>query len=101
MSKDYLDQIARFAVELRWSDLPPEVVERAEWLLLDNLAVTLAASSEPRVRQASAMLRRRGSLGRSVFWVDGARGDAADAALVNATAACAHVLDEGHRRPWR
>ena len=97
MSKDYLDQIAGFAAKLRWSDLPPEVVERAEWLLLDNLAVTLAAASEPRVRMAAAMLRRRGSQGRSVFWVDGSRGDAADAALVNATAACAHVLDEGHK----
>lgn len=97
MSADYLDQIALFAAGLRWSDLPPEVVDRAQWLLLDGIGVMVAASSEPRVRQMAAMLRRRGSQGRSAFAVDGGRGDAADAALLNATAACAHVLDEGHK----
>ncbi|MGE4243463.1 MmgE/PrpD family protein [Ramlibacter sp.] len=97
MAADYLDRIARFASELRFDDLPAEVVERAERLLLDATAVTVAGAAEPRVRQAAAMLRKRGSQGRSLFATDGYRGDAADAALVNATASCAHVLDEGHK----
>jgi 2-methylcitrate dehydratase PrpD len=97
MPTHYLDRIASFARELRFTDLPPEVIDRAQWLLLDNIAVTVAAAAEPRVQATAALLRRRGSQGRSLFVVDGYRGDAADAALVNATAACAHVLDEGHK----
>jgi len=97
VTPDFLDRIAAFAAELRFDDLPAEVVERATRLLLDAIAVTVAGAAEPRVRGAAELLRRRGSQGRSLFVVDGGRGDAADAALVNATAACAHVLDEGHK----
>jgi len=97
VATEYLDEIARFAADLRFADLPGEVLDRAEWLLLDGIAVMVAGAAETRVRQAAALLRRRGSQGRSAFAVDGLRGDAADAALVNATAACAHVLDEGHK----
>jgi len=97
MATHYLDTIAEFAAGLRFEDLPEEVVARAEWLLLDGIGVTVAGAEEPRVRNAASMLRRRGSQGRSLFATDGYRGDAADAALVNATAMCAHVLDEGHK----
>jgi 2-methylcitrate dehydratase PrpD len=97
LSADYLDRIAAFAVNLSFDDLPEEVLDRSRRLVLDAIAVTVAGAAEPRVRAAADMLRRRGSRGRSVFFTDGAGGDAADAALVNATAACAHVLDEGHK----
>lgn len=97
MTVDYLDRIANFAANLQWQDLPAEVVDRAIWQLLDHIAVTVAASCETRVRELAATLRRRGSQGRSLFVTSRQRGDAADAALVNATTACAHVLDEGHK----
>ncbi len=97
MSSSYLDRIAQFAAGLRWADLPPQVVDRTQWLLLDSIAVMVAGAREPRVGALCAMLRRRGSQGQSHFFGDGTRGDAADAAMVNATAACAHVLDEGHK----
>ena len=97
MSSEYLDRIANFAASVRHADLPAPVIERARWLLLDTFAVMIAGAGEHRVNALSRTLRQRGSVGRSLFATDGARGDAADAALVNATAACAHVLDEGHK----
>jgi len=97
MSTPWLDRIAEFAFTLRHEDLPAHVIERAHWLLLDGIAVMVAGAREPRVAALAAVLKKRGSLGVSAFTTDGSRGDAADAALVNATAACAHVLDEGHK----
>ena len=97
MATDYLDRIAAFAAGLTYADLPAAVVERAHTLLLDGIAVMLAGAQEPRVASLAAVLKKRGSQGLSLFTTDGTRGDAADAALVNATASCAHVLDEGHK----
>jgi 2-methylcitrate dehydratase PrpD len=91
-----LTHAARFVHTLAPRDLPPSVRDRARQMVLDAFAVMLAGMAEPRVRQLSLALRRRGSLGSSTF-ADGASGDAADAALVNATASCAQVLDEGHK----
>lgn len=93
----YLDEIAEFAVEQTFSGLPQDVVERAQWLLLDSLGVTLAGVSTPRVQALARLYRQGGSSGRSLFVADGLRGDAADAAACNATAACVHILDEGHK----
>ena len=97
MTTTYLDRMAGFASTLAYADLPAPVVLRAHWLLLDGIAVMLAGAREPRIGALARLLQKRGSSGRSVFTTDGTRGDAADAALVNATAACAHVLDEGHK----
>ena len=33
MGTEYLDEIAHFASDLRFADLPGEVLDRAEWLL--------------------------------------------------------------------
>ncbi len=74
MSSDYLDRIADFSAGLRFSDLPTDVVARAEWMLLDGFAVMVAGAGEPRVRQLAASLRQRGSQGRSAFAVEGWRG---------------------------
>ncbi len=92
-----LDQVAAFVHGLRFESLPREVVERARTTLMDTLGVMLAGAGEARVRRMAMLLEARGSRGRSMVVAGGWRGDAADAALANATAACAHVLDEGHK----
>jgi 2-methylcitrate dehydratase PrpD len=97
MNQDYLDRMASFAHALRPDDLPADVIDRARWLLLDGIAVMVAGRDQAHVARLAQLLRRRGSQGRSLFVPGGLRGDAADAALANATAACVHVLDEGHK----
>ena len=92
-----LDVVAAFVHALRYQSLPAEVVERARTTLMDSLGVMIAGAVETRVQRVAESLEARGSRGRSMFVANGRRGDAADAALVNATAACAHVLDEGHK----
>jgi len=94
---NYLDRISEFACDLQFKDIPVKVVDRAKWLLLDSFGVMLAGSSEQRIIQLSQTLEKKGSKGKSLFITNGYRGDAADAAMINATSACAHVLDEGHK----
>lgn len=94
---DELGIVAAFVRELRFEALPAEVVARARATLMDSLGVMIAGAREARVQAQARLLEARGSRGRSLFVANGRRGDAADAALVNATAACAHVLDEGHK----
>ena len=66
-------------------------------MLLDLLGAMVAGTSEDRVRLMTAALRKRGSQGRSFVIGDGGTCDAADAAMVNGTAGCIHVLEDGHK----
>lgn len=52
-------RLGAFAAELRYEDLPAEVVERAKLLLLDALGIALASGTFPfaaRAREATALL---------------------------------------------
>ncbi len=92
-----LDRVAAFVSTLRTESLPGDVLARVRATLMDSLGVMLAGARETRVQQLAALLESRGSHGSSMVVSTGRRGDAADAALANATAACAQVLDEGHK----
>lgn len=95
--RDPLATLAAFASGLRRDDLPDPVVAHAKLMMLDLLGVMISGAGEDRVRRMTAALRRRGSIGRSFVIGDGGTCDAADAALVNGTAGCVHVLEDGHK----
>ena len=94
---DHLDCAAKFAASLKRQDLPEPVVDRVKLMLLDIFGVMIAGSAEERVQKMNAALRKRGSTGTSFTIGDRGSCDAADAAAVNATAGCSHVLEEGHK----
>ena len=94
---DHLTTLAAFAGGLRRDEIPDNVVARAKLMLLDLLGAMVAGTSEDRVRLMTAALRKRGSQGRSFVIGDGGTCDAADAAMVNGTAGCVHVLEDGHK----
>jgi 2-methylcitrate dehydratase PrpD len=79
-------QFARWVVDLRYEDLPPEVVDRAKGLTLQALASALLGSQLPAGRQAIELVTREeaGVPNGATLMVDGARATKAGAVFANA-----------------
>jgi 2-methylcitrate dehydratase PrpD len=86
-------QLARYAVKLRYRDIPPEVISRAKDCLLDTITVALYGSTKPWSQSVARFVKGLGLSGRSTVF--GARGrvPAHLAALANGTMAHAFELD--------
>ena len=57
--------LARFAVDLQYHRIPPEVIDRAKACILDTLAVCLYGSTKPWSRTVSNFVHDSGLRGRS------------------------------------
>ena len=91
---DYLDEFSRFAAELDFARLPPEVQDQARWILADTIAAIAAGSAEPEIR---ALAARQDEHGEACL-VGLGRGASADrAALINGSAGTFLEMDEGNR----
>ncbi|HWV09123.1 MAG TPA: MmgE/PrpD family protein [Pseudomonas sp.] len=86
-------QLAGFLADLRYDDLPTQVVERTEDLFLDWLGSALASKGQHPIPLFERYARRMGpSSGRSQVLVNGERTSAYFAALVNA--ASSHLVEQ-------
>jgi len=94
---DYLDQLARFAVDTRWDGLPTETRDAARLVLLDTLGAIVAGSALAENRRLADLAAHRSPAGRAALFGHPARADAFWAALSNATAGVALEMDEGNR----
>lgn len=83
--------LADFAARLNHNDTPPEAREVARQCLLDMLGVTIAGAKEPLVEMLSAEAEEAGGAPQSSIVGRGYATSAAQAALVNGSAA--HALD--------
>ena len=94
---DYLDEIARFAAETRYEDIPPAALDAAQWILLDTIGGMLASSTLPETQRFAALTA--GRCGQAACTLVGfrERADPLFAAMVNAAAACSYETDEGNR----
>ena len=79
-------QFARWVAGLRYEDLPPEVVDRAQGLTLHALASALLGSRLPAARQAIRIVTEEeaGAANGATLLVDGTRAARAGAAFANA-----------------
>ncbi len=84
-------QLAEFISTIAFDRLPAEGVETAKRGAIDCVGVMFAGRDEPVVAIARELLRPDGGRGQARVLFDRGRAAAADAALVNATAA--HALD--------
>ena len=84
-------QLAEFISTMSFDRLPAAAVETAKRGAIDCIGVMFAGRDEPVVRIARELLRTAGGQGEARVLFDRGRAPAADAALVNATAA--HALD--------
>ncbi len=83
--------LAAFVAGLRPRDVPEPVREQVRRAFLDTLAVALAGASEPCARITADYARKLAAVPEATLFGLGVRTAAAEAALVNGTAA--HALD--------
>lgn len=89
-------ELAAFAADLRFSDVPTEVVDHVRLAVLDGIGCCLAGSVQPWTRMVAEMVRADG--GREAASLFGLKGrmPLAAAVLVNATSGHAFELDDIH-----
>ncbi len=98
--RDYcttIHKLARFITGLNASDIPASAIEMAGRCVLDAICAAIAGFRTP----AAESMRRFGSAffpaGPAVIWLSDRNASPAGAAMMNAAAACAQDLDDGHR----
>jgi 2-methylcitrate dehydratase PrpD len=85
--------LARYGVNLRYRDIPPEVISRAKDCLLDIITVALYGSTKPWSRTVVQFVKDQGLSGRSTVLGESQAAPAHLAALANGTMAHAFELD--------
>ena len=85
----YTQNLADYAVDINFDDLPEEVIERVKMLTLHTLGVALAAKpiALSDAAQKVAKAANGGSGGESSVWLGGEKLSMANAAFVNGTLA--------------
>lgn len=89
--------LARFASELKFDDIPADVVEVAKLCLLDTIGVGLAASGRPWSVIVADVVEGAGGAGTCTIWGRAERTSVQQAALVNGTSA--HGIEMDDRQP--
>jgi 2-methylcitrate dehydratase PrpD len=95
----WLSTLARFCAEIRFKDLPEDVVARTRLVLADSIGAIAAGAQEPEMKAFTAKLLKIGGSGGALAPVIGAhcRAPAPGAALLNGTAGTMLELDEGNQ----
>jgi 2-methylcitrate dehydratase PrpD len=96
---DLSHDLAEFAANTRFSDLPPQAIGAAKKSVLDTIGVMLGASGiEPAVRPLIELVSEAGGKEEARILGFGCRVPAAAAAFANGT--LAHGLDYDSQTPW-
>jgi 2-methylcitrate dehydratase PrpD len=90
-------EVAEFATQLRWSDLPEAVRTHLVWLMLDHAAVTVAGRPAPAAAIAADHAREAHGGDAATALLDGRRLSAPGAAWSNGVLANVLDYDDGHR----
>ncbi len=87
LSTHYTQTLAEYAWNLKYEDLPDEVVERAKCILIHTFGAALASSGVDMSRKAieTGKAFNGGAGGGATAWIDGAPLSMANAAFVNGT----------------
>ncbi len=97
MTQSYSRQVAQFCSNLRIEDVPPEVIERAKWHILDGFACGLYGADAKCTNVLAGVVNRlepRG--GQATIWGRGETATATSAVLVNSTMVQGYELDNMH-----
>ena len=86
---NYTEQLSDYTVNLKYEDIPAEVVERAKMIMLQTIGAALAAKGTPLAEKAykMALEANGGEGGGTTVWGKGTKMAAVNAALALGTAA--------------
>ncbi|GAA5233892.1 MmgE/PrpD family protein [Verticiella sediminum] len=94
---DATRDLARFAAQMRYEDIPADVVERMKTSLLDSIGCCLYGATLPWTRHVQAMVEAEQAAPAASLFGAGLKTSVANAALVNGTAGHAFELDDIHK----
>jgi 2-methylcitrate dehydratase PrpD len=86
-------RLARFALDLRYQDIPADAIDRAKDCLLDTIAVALHGSTKPWSRSVVDFIHNERRNGQSTVIGDAWKATAPQATLANGVMAHAFELD--------
>ena len=89
--------LARFSSELRFEDIPPQVVNHMKLSLLDSIGVCLHGVTLPWTRHVQSLVEAEGAAPQASIFGSGRKTSMANAVLVNSTAGHAFELDDIHK----
>lgn len=91
-------QLANALCATRFSTIPPETADRAADCILDALGAALAGRRMRSTQAMQAVMAQGAGTGAASVWFSGRRLAPIPAATINAMAATALDIDDGHRR---
>ncbi len=94
---DATRDLARFAADLQFDSIPPDVVQQAKRCLLDGIGVCLHGATLPWTRIVQDMIIAEGGNGTVSIWGRGERTSWSQAVLANSTAGHAFEMDDIHK----
>jgi len=91
------DLLAEWVAALSYDDLSDTEIAKAEDCILDAIGCAVAGFADPSARAVAAMAAKTYPAGAAPVWFSGTGLNAVGAAYVNAAAASALDIDDGHR----
>ncbi len=89
--------LAAFAAQLKFEDIPREAVERIKYCVLDSIGCCLFGATLPWTRHVQAMVEHEGGKAVASIFGSGRKTSISQAVLVNSTAGHAFELDDIHK----
>ncbi len=89
-----VEKLAKFAHELKYKNLPPEVVAKAKVCVLDLLGVSVGSYGHANGKVAAKAATAIGAKGRARVWMTGEKLRAVDAVLANSVASHCILQDD-------
>jgi aconitate decarboxylase len=90
-------QLAKYASELEYSELPNEVIQHTKLILLDSVGCGLYGSKLPWGKIIADYVRGMGGNKKATVWGNSFKTTAANAALANGTMVHSFELDDMHK----
>jgi aconitate decarboxylase len=89
--------LAKFAAETPYHEIPSEVIERIKLSFIDGLGVCLHGATLPWTRRVRDVVMEEGGTPVASLWGSGVRTSLTNAVLVNSTAGHAFEMDDIHK----
>lgn len=98
MSEGYTQRLAEFCSDLDFESVPPAVVQRTKWAILDNLGIILGAAATTEGKQVADFVRDLGDRDEATALGFGFKSSTRNAAFANGTLSEMLELQDGYTK---